>query len=209
MTRLVLGYEAPPQLPDGGYVYLADFGNKVKIGMSKNPAERLRALETQSGAKLMRACFSQHVQRPGFFERQAHALLSSSRQLGEYFDVPFLVAKSAIERHEFLAPTLTTDCDGLSHQPELRAIFAVLLTKEMSTAVRKIYAPVGAAVATAMVDLTLEMVAGARGQTLKISTALPVEDVVRFMEKQMTASLESAVNAAFSITDCTKKRSAA
>lgn len=45
-----------------GYVYITEVDHeKIKIGMSVNPANRIRTIETQSGCELQRAWVSQNV----------------------------------------------------------------------------------------------------------------------------------------------------
>jgi hypothetical protein len=79
------------------YVYIFDNGQLVKIGMSKNPSQRIRSLETQSGFICKTKWISPCLKKAREFERHLHEEFSSYRVVGEYFSVSFERAVSFAE----------------------------------------------------------------------------------------------------------------
>lgn len=66
----------------------------VKIGVSNNFERRKRALETQSGFKMVNAAVSDPLSNYECIEKEMHKHFSSQRQLGEWFKIPFCEASS-------------------------------------------------------------------------------------------------------------------
>ena len=72
------------------YVYVADFGDSVKIGYSTNVANRMKQLESVRGRRV-KSLYYEKAERPT--ERQLHHYFRESRTDGEYFAIPFEDAK--------------------------------------------------------------------------------------------------------------------
>lgn len=89
--KVRLNQQDAPGLPQGGYVYFLQSGNRVKIGFSKNPFTRGAQHRTAMSAPvdLMIA-----VQATRQDERELHARLADYRVLGEWFaaDEPVIAA---------------------------------------------------------------------------------------------------------------------
>ena len=81
------------------FVYIIDFGDKIKIGRSKNPVTRIRNIETQSGTRSERRWLSPCLSDSNAFERFLHEFFSSHRRIGEYFVCKFDDAVSAAEKY--------------------------------------------------------------------------------------------------------------
>lgn len=74
-------------------VYIFDFGDKLKIGYSTNVLQRLRTIESASGAKAKQT-FSVDGTRE--IEQAAHYYLREYRIRGEYFNCDFETARKAV-----------------------------------------------------------------------------------------------------------------
>lgn len=72
------------------YVYVADFGDSVKIGYSTNVANRMKQLESIRGRRV-KSLYYEKAERPT--ERQLHHHFRERRTEGEYFAIPFEDAK--------------------------------------------------------------------------------------------------------------------
>jgi IS30 family transposase len=75
-------------------IYVFDFGDMVKIGVSGNVQNRLKTIENQSGRKALRF-FS--IEADQGYENLIHRLFSSYRGIGEYFSIPFDFATSILQ----------------------------------------------------------------------------------------------------------------
>jgi transcriptional regulator with XRE-family HTH domain len=69
----------------------------VKIGITTDPIARIRALETQGGFQASRAWVSFPTSRAQAVEMKAHADLSESRVIGEWFSSEFDSAVKTVE----------------------------------------------------------------------------------------------------------------
>jgi hypothetical protein len=77
-------------LLDFGHVYVVEFdGVCIKIGKSKQPAKRIKALSLQAGRKITRQWFSPLLRSHNAVEKEAHGEMGSKRNIGEYFSVDF------------------------------------------------------------------------------------------------------------------------
>jgi len=74
-------------------VYVFDFGNRVKIGRSKNINRRLQEIENYSGVKAINT-FS--LEGGESLEANIHRNLKQYRTVGEYFNLPFETAKQLV-----------------------------------------------------------------------------------------------------------------
>ena len=82
------------------FCYAITVGNKTKIGLSKNPESRVRAILTQSGVKFDDAVISIiEVKNMAACEKACHQYLSDARVAGEWFAVTHSVAVEAIKMH--------------------------------------------------------------------------------------------------------------
>lgn len=86
------------------HVYVLEAVHGCKIGISTQPTRRLRGLQTQGGFAATRAWVSLPTDRAAEMERAAHARLSGSRGLGEWFAVDFDHAVSAVCAAPVLPP---------------------------------------------------------------------------------------------------------
>ena len=85
-----------PTINQPGFVYVihATGTNRIKIGYSASPKDRLAQLQTGSPFPLqMLVCWPGSVER----ERRAHRYLSQFRQSGEWFEVPPFVGLQIYE----------------------------------------------------------------------------------------------------------------
>ncbi len=79
------------------YVYVINGDHDhVKIGVTKNPPERLTQLQTSSSRKLAYAFIAPTSGDPYVIEREAHVMLDRYRLNGEWFDVPPELAIAAV-----------------------------------------------------------------------------------------------------------------
>jgi DNA-binding MarR family transcriptional regulator len=74
-------------------IYIFDFGNRIKIGQSKNVQARLKQIENSSGEKAINQ-FSLEADQE--IEKAIHLFLRKYRTVGEYFNCSFDVAKKAL-----------------------------------------------------------------------------------------------------------------
>ena len=87
-----------PALGAHGFVYVIQRAGdrRLKVGSSIKPQSRLKALQTGSPDRLSVAYSLQVAGRPADVERDAHAILSAYRVMGDWFAVPLEVAVGAI-----------------------------------------------------------------------------------------------------------------
>src|SRR5574343_13539 len=89
-----------------GYVYIIEIAKShIKIGRTKNPEKRIRAISTQSGFCPINVWISKESINFKEMEIEAHKVLSKYRIIGEYFDFDFLCATQLIGSLEFIAVT--------------------------------------------------------------------------------------------------------
>lgn len=88
----------PRIVPEESFVYVIGCaGNPVKIGMAKNPDSRLAELQTGFPHKLrVYARFAVPLDMASQIERRAHAILSTKRLNGEWFDASREEAEDAV-----------------------------------------------------------------------------------------------------------------
>ncbi len=93
------------------FIYIVSWGNPtiVKVGVSDNPSERIKAIVNQLGVKIEHGCafyISSLQRKPYFIEKQCHAALSQYRIGGvgpdkkykrETFQCDFSKAKTILE----------------------------------------------------------------------------------------------------------------
>lgn len=79
-------------------VYIAELSNGiVKIGVSKNPTTRLKAIANGSGCQIVNFWTSDLMDDAYIIEHQLHSIFKSKRMKGEFFKVDFNeVVKTAI-----------------------------------------------------------------------------------------------------------------
>lgn len=75
------------------YVYVADFGDKVKIGYSTSVKNRIKQLESITKKKV-KELYYEKAERP--IETALHSYFSKFRITGEWFSVPFSDAKEIL-----------------------------------------------------------------------------------------------------------------
>ena len=79
------------------HVYVIEAPHGCKIGVSKSPNTRLRALQTQGGFAASRVWVSFPCRFARKAESSAHAALAEQRTHGEWFDVDFDAAVETVE----------------------------------------------------------------------------------------------------------------
>jgi len=79
------------------HVYCIEAPHGIKVGVSVNPQERIRNLETQGGFAVSRTWISEPARNAFSVERATHSLLAESRSVGEWFSCPFEVALGAAQ----------------------------------------------------------------------------------------------------------------
>lgn len=78
---------SPRELSEQGFVYILEDkkNNLVKIGMSKNPKQRIRNIESTSGRSFSKVFISDFIYDYKRVEVLAHDELSDHRRIGEWF----------------------------------------------------------------------------------------------------------------------------
>jgi hypothetical protein len=89
--------------PTPAFIYvIQDVENRVKVGITADPASRLNALQTTSATKLTLLYVAAVKSSDAFaVEQVAHGILSKSRQSGEWFLAAPEVAVAAINAASF------------------------------------------------------------------------------------------------------------
>lgn len=78
------------------YVYVFDFGDMVKVGISKRPLERLKEIEKGNGVKAVRTFAVDVGESARLVEQKIHLQLDSYLLQGrEYFCCSFETARNA------------------------------------------------------------------------------------------------------------------
>jgi len=88
----------PRQNHEYTFIYLMTAGDTVKVGMSRNPETRVKAL--RAGASRRIECRKQFkLPKPGarYKEAQCHRLLRDFRTSGEWFKVREIIAEAVIQ----------------------------------------------------------------------------------------------------------------
>jgi hypothetical protein len=93
-------------------IYIFDFGNRVKIGQSKNVESRLKQIENAAGEKVINQFY---IESPSLVEKMIHDCLKEYRTIGEYFTCSFETAKA-----ELLNIIEIENPDIFSHVEELK-----------------------------------------------------------------------------------------
>jgi len=75
-------------------VYILDFGNRIKIGRTKNIEQRIKAIENTAGEEVKQVFY---LETDSSKEKILHYYLQEYRTLGEYFTCSFDTAKSAFQ----------------------------------------------------------------------------------------------------------------
>lgn len=78
------------------YVFKLSDGS-VKIGVSKNPEQRIKTLSKQSGKKIATKWYSEPLENAFKIEKDLHKSFSKHRLEGEYFQIDFNDVLSAIK----------------------------------------------------------------------------------------------------------------
>ncbi|EHQ92138.1 GIY-YIG nuclease family protein [Desulfosporosinus youngiae] len=90
---------------ENGHVYvITNETGRVKIGRAKNPTQRLRTLETQSGLKITKSFISPLIGNYEKAEVDLHAKYKNKRVIGEWFDVNFNEVVSDLSIMKFDSP---------------------------------------------------------------------------------------------------------
>lgn len=72
-----------------GYVYIAEFDGLVKIGLSREPRNRIKNLVHSTGRNVLRSWVSEPMLHWRKFENFLHEEFAEDRKLGEYFSSKF------------------------------------------------------------------------------------------------------------------------
>jgi phage anti-repressor protein len=95
----------------------------VKIGYAHNPAKRFKAIEANSGLKLVESYVSPVCFNFAEIEKSLHNQFAGVRKAGEWFSVDFNIVKNAIDTH-----FLTVDSHELT-TPALKALIPISQTQ--------------------------------------------------------------------------------
>lgn len=89
---------SPRELSEQGFVYILEDkkNNLVKIGMSKNPKQRIRNIESTSGRSFSKVFISDFIYDYKRVEVLAHEELSDHRRIGEWFCCSYDEALSVV-----------------------------------------------------------------------------------------------------------------
>lgn len=71
--------------------------DSIKIGVSKNPEQRMKTLSKQSGKKITTKWYSEPLENAFKIEKDLHKSFSKHRLEGEYFQIDFNDVLSAIK----------------------------------------------------------------------------------------------------------------
>jgi len=88
----------PRQHYEYTFIYLMTAGDTVKVGMSKNPQNRVKELRTGAAKRI--ECRKQFkLPKPGarYKEAQCHRLLRDFRTSGEWFEVREIIAEAVVQ----------------------------------------------------------------------------------------------------------------
>jgi len=123
-------------------VYILDFGNRIKIGRTKNLDKRIKTIENTSGEKIKQLFFAETDNDK---ENMLHYCLHKYRTIGEYFTCSFDIAKSAFQNilnGEIKLPlnikkrkkesSITRSCYDLS-KTELKMIIFLILWSRINS----------------------------------------------------------------------------
>ena len=75
-------------------IYILDFGNRIKIGKSNRPLQRIKAIENAAGEKFKQMFY---LETEITKEKILQTYLQEYRTVGEYFTCSFDIAKSALQ----------------------------------------------------------------------------------------------------------------
>lgn len=78
------------------YVFKLSDGS-IKIGVSKNPEQRIKTLSKQSGKKITTKWYSEPLENAFKIEKDLHSFFSKHRLEGEYFQIDFNDVLSAVK----------------------------------------------------------------------------------------------------------------
>lgn len=103
---------SPRELDEQGFVYILEDkkNNLVKIGMSKNPKQRIRNVESTSGRSFSKVFISDFIYDYKRVEVLAHEELSDHRRIGEWFCCSYDEALSVVAGMVNQTPK-PDDCD--------------------------------------------------------------------------------------------------
>jgi len=113
------------------YVYVFDFEDRIKIGKSDDVNRRLRALEYQTGQRVLR---QYSIPANPTLEKEIHKTLAEYRLIGEYFSYPFEEAVKLLDR---MVPSPSPSKVEQSTHP-LKTMFDAQLTNEGTTQKQKL-----------------------------------------------------------------------
>lgn len=104
--------------PTSGYVYAIDCGDKIKIGCSAQPEERIRTLAKTLGLADPRSHISKKCFEHYCFERKVHDSIGGKSQSGEFFNISFSNAVNIID--EIVIEVTARELDFISESKSNR-----------------------------------------------------------------------------------------
>jgi hypothetical protein len=96
--------DLPSESNDGGYVYIVDLGNRIKIGKSKNVKRRFKEIQQLSGKHIVRFCISPECGNYHEIENSLHKKFRHLSIFGEWFNLEFEKSVSELSEYSFSAP---------------------------------------------------------------------------------------------------------
>ncbi|MDT3473853.1 GIY-YIG nuclease family protein [Stenotrophomonas maltophilia] len=114
------------KLPAGvGFVYVLEAESRVKVGVSKTPADRIRSIENATGFRASRTFVSCMHEDAASTEKSAHELLKQHRIAGEWFRCSFEEACAVVNDLASLKGDISVDrIDELQRHERQRADLA-------------------------------------------------------------------------------------
>lgn len=70
----------------GGYVYILETKDEIKIGRSKNLKRRINEIKTTSGKEILNIYISQPCEDYCYIENEMHKIFKNHRVIGEWFN---------------------------------------------------------------------------------------------------------------------------
>lgn len=96
--------DLPKESRFGGYVYIIEINDRVKIGRTKNPKRRFKEIQQLSGNQISRFCISPECGNYYEIENSMHLRFKDRLILGEWFNVDFDNAVTELNRFIFQRP---------------------------------------------------------------------------------------------------------
>lgn len=138
------------------YLYVFDFNDVIKIGVSIDPERRLKSVETASGRICSKVYAFGPTQYAYGFERQAHIHLGEHRIRGEFFSCSSAHALAELQRINFVEDATEKGFFAVPPQPRSTAdheptgfdeFIEAIHRERIARVIKEVYAPLAAQIA--------------------------------------------------------------